>query len=151
MKWLTALVLLAAPALAENSVVLEGYQFRLLWPATGALSPDLIAEQAGQEVPHLFCGEAAFSNGESWRDLGAPFRGLLLVMRAKVLVSLTVDRLDKERCVETLPPVLAYLDRADRALEQAEALEQDLPPLYEVRRRVHLRRSKATEACPVEF
>ncbi len=79
MKWLTALVLLAAPALAENSVVLEGYQFRLLWPATGALSPDLIAEQAGQEVPHLFCGEAAFSNGESWRDLGAPFRGLLLV------------------------------------------------------------------------
>ncbi len=78
------------------------------------------------------------------------FRGLLLVMRAKTLVSLTTDRLDKERCQETLPPVLAYLDRADRALEQAEALGQDLPPLYEARRRVHLRRSKATEACPLK-
>ncbi|MGI3184488.1 hypothetical protein [Nioella aestuarii] len=79
MRWLAALVVLAAPALAENSVVLEGYQFRLLWPATGALSPDLIAEQARQDAPHLFCGEAAFANGESWEDLGAPFRGLLLV------------------------------------------------------------------------
>ncbi|MFV1877476.1 hypothetical protein [Nioella sp.] len=27
----------------------------------------------------MFCGEAAFSNGESWENLGAPFRGLLLV------------------------------------------------------------------------
>lgn len=79
MRWLAALLALSAPALAENSVMLEGYQFRLLWPATGALTPDLIAEQAVQEAPYLFCGEAAFSNGESWEDLGAPFRGLLLV------------------------------------------------------------------------
>jgi hypothetical protein len=79
MRWAVALLALAAPALAENSVVLEGYQFRLLWPATGALSPDLIAEQAGQETPFLFCGEASFANGEGWQDLGAPFRGLLLV------------------------------------------------------------------------
>ena len=79
MRWLAALLALTAPALAENTVVPEGYQFRLLWPATGALSPDLIAEQEGQETPHLFCGEAAFANGESWEDLGAPFRGLLLV------------------------------------------------------------------------
>jgi hypothetical protein len=79
MRWAVALLALAAPALAENSLALEGYQFRLLWPATGAFSPDLIAEQAGQDMPHLFCGEAAFSNGESWENLGAPFRGLLLV------------------------------------------------------------------------
>ncbi|WP_306044610.1 hypothetical protein [Nioella sp. MMSF_3534] len=78
MRW-AALLALAAPALAENAVVLEGYQFRLLWPATGALSPDLIAEQAGQDQPGVFCGEAAFANGDSWQDLGAPFRGLLLV------------------------------------------------------------------------
>lgn len=79
MRWLVALLMLSTPALAENSVVLEGYQFRLLWPVTGGFSPDLIAEQAGQETPYVFCGEAAFSNGESWEDLGAPFRGLLLV------------------------------------------------------------------------
>jgi hypothetical protein len=79
MRWAAALLALAAPALAENAVVLEGYQFRLLWPATGALSPDLIAEQAGQDQPGVFCGEAAFANGDSWQDLGAPFRGLLLV------------------------------------------------------------------------
>ena len=79
MRWLAILLTLTAPALAENSVELEGYQFRLLWPATGAVSPDLIAEQAGQDTPYVFCGEAAFANGESWEMLGAPFRGLLLV------------------------------------------------------------------------
>ncbi|WP_420397410.1 hypothetical protein [Nioella sp.] len=79
MRWLAALLALAAPALAENAVVLEGYQFRLLWPETGALSPDLIAEQAAQDQPGVFCGEAAFANGESWERFGAPFRGLLLV------------------------------------------------------------------------
>lgn len=79
MRWLAALLMLATPALAENSVAVEGYQFRLLWPATGAFSPDLIEEQAGQDHPHVFCGEASFSNGERWQDLGAPFRGLLLV------------------------------------------------------------------------
>lgn len=79
MRWLGVLLALTGAAQAENSVTLEGYQFRLLWPATGALSPDLIAEQAGQDVPFVFCGEAAFANGESWQALGAPFRGLLLV------------------------------------------------------------------------
>lgn len=76
------------------------------------------------------------------------FRGQLLVLRAEILVSMTVDRLDTSDCDGTLPPVLAYLERADRALDQAEALEVELPLIYKLRRKVHRRRSIVTEQCP---
>ena len=69
MRWAAALLALAAPALAENSVVLEGYQFRLLWPATGALSPDLIAEQAGDGA-NSHEGSGSRSIHQSGRGLG---------------------------------------------------------------------------------
>lgn len=58
---------------------MTGYQYRLVWPGTGGLSPDVYAHQADQEFPGIFCGEISFANGEDWHDLGAPFRGLLLV------------------------------------------------------------------------
>jgi len=76
------------------------------------------------------------------------FRAQGLVLRAQILMSMTVDRVDPERCEQTLPPVLIYLDRADRALEQAEAIAPDLPALPVVRRRVGSRRSVNSEACP---
>lgn len=64
---------------AEDALQLVGYQFRLIWPATGATSADLISAQAADPVPYLFCGEASFPNGENFHDLGAPYQGLLLV------------------------------------------------------------------------
>lgn len=76
------------------------------------------------------------------------FRGLLLELRARVLVAMTSGRVDVNRCAETAPPVLAWLARADRALEQASALELDLPTLPATRRLVHRRRSVVTERCP---
>lgn len=76
------------------------------------------------------------------------FRGLLLELRARVLVAMTSGRVDTERCAETAPAVLAWLERADRALEQAGALEVDLPNLPATRRLVHRRRSVVTERCP---
>jgi len=75
------------------------------------------------------------------------FRGMLLILRADVLVFMTVNRLDASDCDGTLPPVLAYLDRADRALEQAEALGVEVPQLYTIRRKVHTRRSYVTQDC----
>lgn len=73
----TAFCLIASPVLADLQVV--GFQYRLIWPDTGALSPDVYGQQAVEEHPHIFCGEVTFENGESWENLGAPFRGLLLV------------------------------------------------------------------------
>jgi len=75
------------------------------------------------------------------------FRAMLLILRADILVFMTVNRLDAENCDETLPPVLAYLERADRALEQAEALGVEVPQLYAIRRKVHTRRSYITQDC----
>ena len=74
---LATFCLMATPALADLHVT--GFQYRLIWPDTGALSPDVYAQQAGEDTPHIFCGEVAFDNGESWEDFGAPFQGLLLV------------------------------------------------------------------------
>lgn len=76
------------------------------------------------------------------------FRGLLLELRARALVSTTAGRVDSSRCAETAPPVLAWLDRADKALDQAAALDLNLPNLPATRRLVHRRRSSVTEQCP---
>ena len=75
------------------------------------------------------------------------FRGLLLELRARILVVMTAGRLDPERCAETLPPVMAWLDAAERALEQALALDVELPTIHGVRRRVLRQRSRAAETC----
>lgn len=74
-----ALLCTATPCWAENSLQHLGYQFRLLWPATGDLSPDLIREHEVFSDNYVFCGEAGFYNGETFETLGRPFRGLLLV------------------------------------------------------------------------
>lgn len=76
------------------------------------------------------------------------FRALLLEMRARVLVVKTGERVDPERCEQTAPPVMAWLQRADRALDQAEALDIKLDSLPQTRRLVHRRRSAVTETCP---
>jgi tetratricopeptide (TPR) repeat protein len=76
------------------------------------------------------------------------FRGMLLELRARVLVALTNGRLDPERCPETAPPLLQYLDAADRALDQAETAGLQAAQLAETRRQANRRRSYIGEACP---
>ncbi len=80
---LTALIVSVVSdiAQAEDRPVIAhiGYQFRLLWPETGHFSPDVFAEQAAHDAQaYIFCGEAAFANGENFEALGTPFQGLLL-------------------------------------------------------------------------
>lgn len=76
------------------------------------------------------------------------FRGMLLELRARVLVASTARRVDPTRCAETAPPVLAWLEAADRALDQAAALGVELPNLPATRRLVLRRRSVVQEQCP---
>lgn len=75
------------------------------------------------------------------------FRALLLELRARVLVVSTADRVDPARCAETSAPVLEWLEAADRALDQAQALGVEVPTLPATRRLVHRRRSVVSEQC----
>jgi tetratricopeptide (TPR) repeat protein len=73
---------------------------------------------------------------------------LLHVLRARILHANTTGRLDQERCGETAPPLLAWLDEADRSLERAEAQGLQLESLPSVRREVHQRRKLIQRTCP---
>lgn len=79
------------------------------------------------------------------------FQSLLLILRARVLVAMTGGRVDVASCEATVPPLLAYLDRAGLSLEQADAVGIDTPELGAARRRVHRRRSYITEQCPGDW
>ncbi len=81
----------------------------------------------------------------------ARFRALLFVLRSRVLVAMTGGRLDPADCAGTVPPLLAYLDRAQAALERADATGIALSELGAARRRVHRRRGYITEQCPGEW
>ena len=79
------------------------------------------------------------------------FRALLLILQARVLVGMTGGRVDPQRCGETVPPLMAYLARARRSLEQAEAIGIEISELGAAKRRVHRRRSYITEQCPGDW
>ena len=76
------------------------------------------------------------------------FRGMLLGLRARVLIQLTAGRLDPADCEGTAPPLYAYLDAADRALDQAEGAGLEPLQVAETRRLANRRRSYLGETCP---
>jgi tetratricopeptide (TPR) repeat protein len=76
------------------------------------------------------------------------FVGMMLELRALVLVRMTSGRVDPLACESTAPPVLSWLAAADADLDRAEAIGVELPNLAAARRQVHRRRSKVTEKCP---
>jgi tetratricopeptide (TPR) repeat protein len=78
------------------------------------------------------------------------FRPLLHTLRALVLVRLTAGRLNSEDCAGTLPPLMETLALADEELKRAEALEPGLSNLNATRLRVHRRRSRMLQDCPLE-
>ena len=143
---LNSLALVDSTAGREDQALAHLEEAVSLAPDRGELRLNLaeLKHRAGLEDQALAEIDAGLSlNIEELR-----FRGQLLVLRAQVLVSMTIDRLNTADCEGTLGPVLAYLERADRALDQAEALGVELPSLYVLRRRVHQRRSIVTERCP---
>ena len=77
------------------------------------------------------------------------FEALLLELRARILVRMTSGRLDPDNCSRTLPPLLETLSIADKDLDAAESIGVDLPNLNAARLRVHRRRSRILEECPL--
>jgi len=78
------------------------------------------------------------------------FRPLLHTLRALTLVRLTAGRLNSEDCAATLPPLMETLALADQELKRAEELEPDLSNLNATRLRVHRRRSRMLQDCPLK-
>jgi tetratricopeptide (TPR) repeat protein len=78
----------------------------------------------------------------------ARHRAVLLLLRARVLVAQTADRVDPARCAETAPPVLAWLDEAARASADARSEGVDAAELGQVERLIQRRRAAIAEQCP---
>lgn len=75
-------------------------------------------------------------------------RAMALLIRARVLIAATSDRVDPAKCAETAPPVYAWLDEAERVLDEAEATGMEIPDLPETRRSVRRRRGAVDDTCP---
>jgi predicted Zn-dependent protease len=67
---------------------------------------------------------------------------------ARALLAVSARRVDAADCASTAPPVYAWLDAADRALDEAEATGVPLPDLVETRRSVRQRRGAVDDRCP---
>jgi len=77
------------------------------------------------------------------------YQAMLWQLKARALVAASGGREDAERCDETAPPVRAWLDAAEGALDQAESLGVGLPDLPAVRRQVLRRRAVLDATCPL--
>jgi tetratricopeptide (TPR) repeat protein len=116
-------------------------------PSKGELGLNLAESQF-----RLKESEAALETIASALDGGVQerrFEALLLELRARILVQMTSGRLDPDNCSSTLPPLLETLAIADKDLAAAESIGVDLPNLNAARLRVHRRRSRILEECPL--
>lgn len=75
-------------------------------------------------------------------------RVLARVTRARALLLASAHRVDPAACATTAPPVYAWLDEADRMLDEATALQPAVPELATARRAVSRRRGAVDDACP---
>lgn len=77
------------------------------------------------------------------------YRSMLWVVHAQTLLASVANREDPERCSETAPSVLTWLDTADRALDNAEATGVTPPDFARMRRQVARRRASVLDVCPM--
>ncbi|MDG1478424.1 MAG: tetratricopeptide repeat protein [Myxococcota bacterium] len=83
-------------------------------------------------------------------DTPVRYRSMLWVLRAHGLVVRTAGLEDPERCAETAPAVLSWLDAAEQSLVQAESTGVTSPELARIRRLVKKRRGAVEEVCPAQ-
>jgi tetratricopeptide (TPR) repeat protein len=76
------------------------------------------------------------------------YRARLHVLRARVLVAESAGRVDPEKCSDTAPPVLEWLDAADASLAQAESTGVNPPDLPAAKRLILRRRGVVEDKCP---
>ena len=76
------------------------------------------------------------------------YRARLNVLVARALVAESAGRVDPLQCNDTAPPVLRWLDAADRSLEKAIATGVEPPDLAAAQRLVLRRRGVVEDKCP---
>ena len=81
-------------------------------------------------------------------DAAPRVRAQVGVVRARTLLAATAGRVRDDDCDGTAPPVLTWLDAADRALDEVEAGGVVVPELYGIRRAVRRQRLRVRELCP---
>ena len=127
----------------------------------GAARYELLVEQFPDRAEHLLgLAEARLRQKRplesleliekalSLADTPIRYRAMLWQLQARCLVNASAGREDPDRCAETAPPVMQWLDAADRAVEMAEQTGVVLPDLPRVRRLVLRRRGVVEDACP---
>ena len=109
---------------------------------------------------HLGLAEVLLRKGDSSRSLEVAeqaltlsetpvrYRARLNVLVARALVAESAGRVDPLHCEETAPPVLQWLDAADRSLERAKAMAVEPPDLAAAQRLVLRRRGVVEDKCP---
>ncbi|RME20784.1 MAG: hypothetical protein D6798_19680 [Deltaproteobacteria bacterium] len=87
---------------------------------------------------------------EALAQEGTPRRyvATLHLLRARVLVASVAGRVDPERCAETAPPLLAWLDSAEESVAASQATGVAMPQVAVVRRSVGRARGLIEDACP---
>lgn len=134
-----------ASALARYDALLQGEPRRAEFHQGRAealllLGKDDDAQAAADEALKL-AADAADANATR-------VRALALLTHARTLLAVSGGRVDPTRCTETATPVYAWLEQADRDLDEAEALGMAVPSIQGVRRTVLDRRSRVDDDCP---
>ena len=80
----------------------------------------------------------------------ASHEGVYRLTYARTLLQRTVRRLDEERCAETAPPVISWLDRALEEVDRASSLVNEPERVASVRRTIARRRALVLETCPIK-
>ena len=108
----------------------------------------------------LGLGEALFRKGDEQEALrlaeqalqlkGTPLRyqAMLWALRARAILRASSGLEDPDRCAETAPPVLAWIEAAEESVRTAEGTGVRMPELPVLRRLVLRRKAILFEACP---
>lgn len=83
-------------------------------------------------------------------ELGGTARVQVLarLTRARALLAASAHRIDADHCASSAPAVYAWLDEADRMLDEAIALQPGAPELATARQAVSRRRGAVDDLCP---
>ena len=134
-------------AIGDLSAAEQRYQM------LSARHPDQPEHLLGLAEVRLRQGEAEEAQGIAARalaldDVPVRHQAMLWELLSRALLARSTGREDPTRCAESLPPVLAWLDAAEQALEQSVLLGVKTPSQAALRRRIAQRRGALQELCP---
>lgn len=113
-------------------------------------SPSEFHQGRGQALLMLGRGDDALAEATVAEEKAADphTRAGATMLRVRALLVVSSGRVNREDCAGTAPPVLAWLDAADRALDEISASKVPINDVQELRREVRRRRAGIGDLCP---